>query len=130
MLVDLPSHEGSGMVRTESIVKALGVTDGASFEALMAALSVGKADGLGSQNVDDPTLVHPADAVTRLRQFVEAENSGAAAAPTIGLAGCVLATPMLVHHRQFCLHHHVHLCLCKLVLCPCGEGNAIDCMYW
>lgn len=87
MLVELPSHDESGMVRSDSIVKALGVTDGSSFEALMAALSVGKSEGLGSQNVDDPTLVHPADAVTRLRQFVEAENSGAAAAPTIGLAG-------------------------------------------
>lgn len=87
MLVELPTHEESGMVRTDSIVKALGVTDGASFEALMAALAVGKADGLGSQNVADATLVHPADAVTRLREFVEAENSGAAAAPTIGLAG-------------------------------------------
>ena len=93
MLVELPAHEGTGMVRTESIVKALGVTDGASFEALIAALSVGKADGLGSQNVHDSTLVHPADAVTRLRQFVEAENSGAAAAPTIGLAGDLLGKP-------------------------------------
>lgn len=42
MLIELPQHEEAGMVRTENIVKALGVTDGASFEALMAALSVGK----------------------------------------------------------------------------------------
>lgn len=111
MLGALPAHEDSGMIRSDSIVKALGVTDGASFEALMAALAVGKADGLGSQNVDDPTLVHPADAVTRLREFVEAESSGAAAAPTIGLAGIFYPNAVCPEIHSLCSRSgHTSLC--------------------
>lgn len=87
MLASLPKHQDEQLIHAESVVKALGVTDGASFDALMAALSVGEPDGAGSQSMGDPTLIHPADAVSRLRDFVEAENGGAAAAPTIGLAG-------------------------------------------
>ncbi len=87
MLASLPKHQDEQLIHAESVVKALGVTDGASFDALMAALSVGEPDGAGSQSMGDPTLIHPADAVSRLREFVEAENGGAAAASTIGLAG-------------------------------------------
>ncbi len=87
MLASLPKHQDEQLIHAESVVKALGVTDGASFDALMAALSVGEPEGTGSQSIGDPTLIHPADAVSRLRDFVEAENGGAAAAPTIGLAG-------------------------------------------
>ena len=87
MLASLPKHQDEQLIHAESVVKALGVTDGASFDALMAALSVGEPEGAGSQSMGDPTLIHPADAISRLRDFVEAENGGAAAAPTIGLAG-------------------------------------------
>ncbi|KAA6420207.1 MAG: coiled-coil domain-containing protein [Trebouxia sp. A1-2] len=74
MLASLPKHQDEQLVHAESVVKALGVTDGASFDALMAALSVGEPEGTGSQSMGDPTLIHPADAVNRLRDFVEAEN--------------------------------------------------------
>lgn len=87
MLASLPKHQDEQLIQAESVVKALGVTDGASFEALMSALSVDEPEGLGSQSMSDPRLIHPADAVTRLRDFVEAENGGAAAATSIGLTG-------------------------------------------
>ena len=77
----------------QAVVKALGVNDGASFDALMAALSLNEPEGLGSQSMADPTLIHPADAVSRLREFVEAESGGAAAASSIGLAGQLLLLP-------------------------------------
>ena len=94
MLSSLPRHQeegqphpDQGLIQAGSIIKALGVTDGASFEALMAALTVAEPEGLGSQSMGEPTFIHPADAVSRLREFVEAENGGAAAASPIGLAG-------------------------------------------
>ena len=75
-----------GLVHAEAVVKALGVTDGASFDALMAALTLDESES-GSQSLAEPTLIHPADAISRLREFVESENGGAAAAPSIGLPG-------------------------------------------
>lgn len=93
MLSSLPKHEEEGLTHSDqgliqagSVVKALGVTDGASFEALMAALTVAEPEGMGSQTMGELTLIHPADAVTRLREFVESEN-GAGTASHIGLAG-------------------------------------------
>ena len=88
-----PHHE-QGLIQAESIVKALGVTDGASFEALMAALTVAEPEGMGSQIMGEPTLIHPADAVTQLREFVEAESGGAGATSSIGLAG--MTAPLLL----------------------------------
>lgn len=100
MLSSLPKHgpqglnpSDQGLVQAASIVKALGVNDGASFEALMAALTVAESEGVGSQSLGEPRLIHPADAVTRLREFVEAENGGAGTASTIGLAGHTNSTP-------------------------------------
>ncbi len=87
MLASLPKHQDEGLIHAEAVVKALGVTDGASFDALMAALSVSEPESLGSQNMGDPTLIHPADAVSRLREFVEAESGGATGAASMGLAG-------------------------------------------
>lgn len=93
MLSGLPRHgdEGlaasdQGLIQAGSVVKALGVSDGASFEALMAALTVAEPEGIGSQSMGELMLIHPADAVTRLREFVESEN-GAGTASSIGLAG-------------------------------------------
>ena len=93
MLSGLPRHGEEGLVSSDqgliqagSAVKALGVSDGASFEALMAALTVAEPEGMGSQSMGEMMLIHPADAVTRLREFVESEN-GAGTASTIGLAG-------------------------------------------
>lgn len=110
MLSSLPKHgpqgltpSDQGLIQAASIVKALGVTDGASFEALMAALTVAESEGVGSQSLGEPRPIHPADAVTRLREFVEAENGGAGTASTIGLAGqtpsnCPLKAPPTPHH--------------------------------
>ncbi|GFH24582.1 uncharacterized protein HaLaN_22401 [Haematococcus lacustris] len=106
MLDKLPKDE-AGLLAAESIVRAVGVTDGTGFAALMDALSAdstieGKAKGIGGTSRlggDDPpssqggqadagsraqVLVHPDDVVRRLRAFVELES----AAPTrSGLAG-------------------------------------------
>ncbi|KAJ9522775.1 hypothetical protein QJQ45_019817 [Haematococcus lacustris] len=106
MLDKLPKDE-AGLLAAESIVRAVGVTDGTGFTALMDALSAdstieGKAKGIGGTSRlggDDPcssqggqadagsraqVLVHPDDVVRRLRAFVELES----AAPTrSGLAG-------------------------------------------
>ena len=86
------THSDQGLIQAESVIKALGVTDGASFEALMAALTVAEPEGMGSQTIGDLTLIHPADAVTHLREFVESEN-GAGTASHIGLAGALLKPP-------------------------------------
>eukprot|EP00976_Prorocentrum_cordatum_P011840 238579-Prorocentrum_minimum.AAC.1 len=56
------------MMKVENILKALGVVDGTTFDALAAALSQGALDGVKVQ------LVHPNDVVLRLRNFVEAEQ--------------------------------------------------------
>ena len=85
-----PTHSDQGLIQAGSVIKALGVTDGASFEALMAALTVAEPEGMGSQTMAELTLIHPADAVTRLREFVESEN-GAGTASHIGLAGALSA---------------------------------------
>ena len=110
MLASLPKHQDEQLIQAESVVKALGVTDGASFEALMSALSVDEPEGLGSQSMSDPRLIHPADAVTRLREFVEAENGGAAAATSIGLTG-MCASVGLVCSLLFGKSWHFSSCL-------------------
>ena len=99
MLSSLPKHgeEGlthsdQGLIQAGSVIKALGVTDGASFEALMAALTVAEPEGMESQTMGELTLIHPADAVTHLREFVESEN-GAGTASHIGLAGALPPFP-------------------------------------
>ncbi|KAF5832552.1 sperm tail C-terminal domain-containing protein [Dunaliella salina] len=104
----LPKDE-AGLVAAESIVRALGVVDGISFDTLMDALSADsnievKAKGLGGLRmpVDDgvgrqgggeaghsSVLVHPDDAVKRLKAFVEVENTAPARS---GLAGPSRAT--------------------------------------
>mmetsp|Transcript_35004 Transcript_35004/g.99216 ORF Transcript_35004/g.99216 Transcript_35004/m.99216 type:complete len:688 (-) Transcript_35004:130-2193(-) len=98
MLDALPKDE-LGRVRVDSILRALGVTDGASFDALMDALSatsktyskskgvegqkLGDDDPLGSSKataaeaLDDAPLlvaVHPDEAVKRLKLFIEHET--------------------------------------------------------
>lgn len=106
MMERLPKDE-AGLVAADSIVRALGVTDGSGFDALMGALSADstiemRAKGMGgaarlaaeegrgaggdaaSGGAHGPVLVHPDEAVRRLRAFVEVES----AAPTRpGLAG-------------------------------------------
>lgn len=86
MIERLPKEE-QGLVRAEAIVRALGVTDTASFDALMDALSADsvielRAKGL-SASVKMPeegkekasVLVHPDEAIRRLKAFVELENT-------------------------------------------------------
>ena len=97
MLDALPKDE-LGRVKVDSILRALGVTDGASFDALMDALSatsktyskskgvegqkLGDDDPLGgtaiaAEALDDAPLhvaVHPDEAVKRLKLFIEHET--------------------------------------------------------
>ena len=68
----LPAEEGGGLVQAEAIVRALGVSDDTTFDALMAALSTD--DGASGQRAGLPVLVHPSDAVRQLKAFVEAEG--------------------------------------------------------
>ena len=92
------THSDQGLIQAGSVIRALGVTDGASFEALMAALTVAEAEGSQSMGGGELTLVHPADAVTRLREFVESENGAGTASP-IGLAGTLLPPPAPTPHH-------------------------------
>lgn len=77
----LPATE-SGRVKADAVVRALGVTDGASFDALMAVLSTNSEPAQppetpgASKRVDQGVLllIDPKDAVKRLRAFVEANN--------------------------------------------------------
>mmetsp|Transcript_5457 Transcript_5457/g.9456 ORF Transcript_5457/g.9456 Transcript_5457/m.9456 type:complete len:705 (-) Transcript_5457:793-2907(-) len=109
-MLDRLAKDEAGLVAAESIVRAVGVTDGAGLAALMEALSAdsnvelrskgtsritvedqskraGGADGpmLAADGVAarGPMLVHPDDVVRRLRAYVEMESS----APRSGLVG-------------------------------------------
>mmetsp|Transcript_18056 Transcript_18056/g.45712 ORF Transcript_18056/g.45712 Transcript_18056/m.45712 type:complete len:694 (-) Transcript_18056:255-2336(-) len=97
MLDALPKDE-VGKVKVESILRALGVTDGASFDALMDALSANsktysKSKGLGDSSKSGAVpaeekaaaagedgeegvlvAVHPDEAVRRLKLFIENET--------------------------------------------------------
>ncbi|WIA22959.1 hypothetical protein OEZ86_009886 [Tetradesmus obliquus] len=93
LIAQLPPSEGQ-LVAAEAIVRSLGVSDGPAFDALMDALSAdggaGAADratlSLSGAAPPPPLLVHPDEALLRLKQFVEAEAgiaqhpAGAAAA--------------------------------------------------
>jgi len=95
MLEKLPRDE-AGRVRAESILRALGIADGAAFDALMAALRPdstiemrakgkggpasgmlgGGADGSGGggdAGNEGELLVKPDDAIRRLKAYVEVE---------------------------------------------------------
>mmetsp|Transcript_4676 Transcript_4676/g.15483 ORF Transcript_4676/g.15483 Transcript_4676/m.15483 type:complete len:645 (+) Transcript_4676:346-2280(+) len=71
--------EDGDALRADSIVRALGISDGPAFDALVACLSEG---GELPEEGDprEPVLIHPDEAAKRLKDFVESE---AAAAPTV-----------------------------------------------
>ncbi|KAF6263341.1 sperm tail-domain-containing protein [Scenedesmus sp. NREL 46B-D3] len=93
LIAQLPPSEGQA-VAAKAVVRSLGVSDGPAFDALMDALSAdggaGAADraalSLSGAAPPLPLLVHPDEALQRLKQFVEAESGiahhpgGAAAA--------------------------------------------------
>ncbi|MEW5307357.1 MAG: hypothetical protein WDW36_009761 [Sanguina aurantia] len=97
---DAGSRDEAGMIKAESIVRSLGVTDGHAFDALLDALSADshiemRPKGPGSRAVGGDkgearlaagpaVLVHPDEAVRRLAAFVEAEGSAPSRA---GMAG-------------------------------------------
>ena len=100
MLEKLPKDE-AGLVKAESVLRSLGITDGSSFEALMDALSADstiemRAKGMtavarrmtsegrqeGATRV--PVLVQPDDVVRRLKAFIEVESTSA---PRGGISG-------------------------------------------
>ena len=72
MMASLPAAGDGGLVQAQAIVRALGVSDGTTFDALMAALSTD--DGGSGPRAGIPVLVHPSDAVRQLKAFVEAEG--------------------------------------------------------
>uniref|UniRef100_A0A7S0RVI2 Dynein regulatory complex protein 1 C-terminal domain-containing protein n=1 Tax=Chlamydomonas leiostraca TaxID=1034604 RepID=A0A7S0RVI2_9CHLO len=101
-MIERLEKDEAGLVAAESIMRALGISDGAGFDALMSALSADsniemRAKGMGGAArlpVDagaseggagrGPLLVAPEEALRRLKAFVEVESS----APTRpGLAG-------------------------------------------
>ena len=112
-MVDRLSKDEDGMVKAESVLRSLGITDGPSFDALMEALSpesaiemrakgvatsariasedrgTGGGAGLdrtssGKTSTTPAVVVHPDDVIRRLKAFVEVESS----APTrAGIAG-------------------------------------------
>lgn len=104
MLARLPQDAGNrdeaGMIKAESIVRSLGVTDGHAFDALLDALSadspiemrgkgpgsraVGGDKGEGRLAGGPAVLVHPDEAIRRLAAFVEMESS---APNRTGMAG-------------------------------------------
>ncbi|GLC76023.1 DNA replication checkpoint protein Drc1 [Pleodorina starrii] len=90
MIERLPKDE-QGLVKAEGILRALGISDGASFDSLMDALSADstvemRAKGMGvpAARITDgekgergpAVLVHPDDAVRRLKAFVEVYGTG------------------------------------------------------
>lgn len=87
---DVPHLPSASKAVSADLTAPWNASSGACHVSKCASYDVchaGKTEGMGSQSVTDASLVHPADAVTRLRSFVEAENGGTAAAPTMGLAG-------------------------------------------
>lgn len=89
MLSGLPADE-NGQLQVQAVLKALGVTDDSSFEALMDALSTDayQEDQQGRQPDNaPPVLVHPAHVVQRLKAFVEAESVTPIGSPGLTSAG-------------------------------------------
>lgn len=97
MIEKLPKDD-QGMVKLESILRALGVVDGMAFDSLLDALSAdssveARARGMGtrvpgaveelSKDQRSSALVTPDDVVRRLKAFVETENT----APRAGISG-------------------------------------------
>ncbi|EFJ47566.1 hypothetical protein VOLCADRAFT_81425 [Volvox carteri f. nagariensis] len=79
MIERLPKDE-QGLVKAEAILRALGIADGSSFDQLMDALSADstvemRAKGMGGER-GPAVLVHPDDAVRRLKAFVEVYGTG------------------------------------------------------
>ncbi|GAX84384.1 hypothetical protein CEUSTIGMA_g11806.t1 [Chlamydomonas eustigma] len=91
-MLDKLSKDEAGHVKAESVLKALGVSDGSSFNALMDALTASstvemRAKGMsvpprrisGNADVGRATvLVHPDDLVKRLKAFIEVESTAPA----------------------------------------------------
>mmetsp|Transcript_7426 Transcript_7426/g.8564 ORF Transcript_7426/g.8564 Transcript_7426/m.8564 type:complete len:657 (+) Transcript_7426:326-2296(+) len=70
-LVDSVPKEEGNQLRVDSILKALGVSDGATFDSLAQALAK---DGSIPTEMVGMALVVPSDAVARLKAFVEQEQ--------------------------------------------------------
>ncbi len=99
-MLDSLSKDEAGMVKAESVLRAIGVTDGSAFDALMDALSADsaiemKAKGMttarhvadggsrgggagGDASARASVLVHPDDVVRRLKAFIEVESAAPA----------------------------------------------------
>ncbi|KXZ47783.1 hypothetical protein GPECTOR_33g665 [Gonium pectorale] len=90
MIERLPKDE-QGLVKAEAILRALGISDGASFDGLMDALSADSNVEMRAKGMVAPAagriaeeksergpgvLVHPDDAVRRLKAFVEVYGTG------------------------------------------------------
>lgn len=94
LLASFPSQDESGRVDAASVVRALGVTDGPGFEALMDALTEGgggSSGGCEEGESGELALVHPDEALRRLREFLEAE--AVAAVPMVGAGSGGTAVP-------------------------------------
>lgn len=89
MVDSLPANE-QGKVKLDTVLRALGITDGIAFDAMLDALSadssveararnLGRTGGAAVEELakDQRTmqLVHPDDVVRRLKAFIEVENA-------------------------------------------------------
>ncbi|KAG1659692.1 hypothetical protein FOA52_004331 [Chlamydomonas sp. UWO 241] len=102
VLEKLPRDE-AGLIRAESVLRALGVADGAAFDALMRALRPesniemrakgkggpggmigGGGNGEAEGEDESGSLVHPDDVVRRLKAYIEVEST---ASSRPGVAG-------------------------------------------
>lgn len=94
-MLDKLSKDDAGHVKAESVLRALGVVDGPSFDSLLEALTADsnielRAKGLAAGGRSLPTdistksggeegastiLIHPDDVIRRLKAFIEVEGS-------------------------------------------------------
>ena len=105
-MLDKLTKDEAGQVKAESVLRALGVVDGPSFDSLLEVLSADsnielKAKGLAAGGRSLPTdiatrpgaeegastiLVHPDDVIRRLKAFIDVEGSSLLG-PSAGAVG-------------------------------------------
>ncbi|KAG2497477.1 hypothetical protein HYH03_004630 [Edaphochlamys debaryana] len=109
-MIDRLAKDEAGLVKAEAILRSLGIADGSAFDSLLEALSADsniemRAKGMvappGGRIADEKSergpmvLVHPDDAVRRLKAFVEVYGTAPSRGGGGGMSGPMRVQGML-----------------------------------
>ncbi|KAG2426185.1 hypothetical protein HXX76_013166 [Chlamydomonas incerta] len=111
-MIERLSKDEQGLVKAEAILRSLGIADGSAFDALLEALSADSNIELRAKGMVAPAgrgmteeksdrggpavLVHPDEAVRRLKAFVEVYGTGPSRGPGGGGGSGGMSGPMRV----------------------------------